>query len=255
MTTAAILAALTALLIVLVFALRPLRQVVVADTEFALLIRDGRFERVLRTGRQWVAGFHVLVERHDRREKNLALPLQEITSADPASLKVSASVRWRMVDPERARASSANVLLDLYSLAQVALREAVGRRELEALLADRGAPSADLLAALAGPAQALGLEVTAAAVLDVVVRGELKDALGAAVQARAEARAKLERARGESAVLRHLANVAGLLESRLERLRLLEVAQGAAQSSGNSLVLHLGAEGAAGGLGVEPRAH
>lgn len=233
--------------------LRPLRAVVVGDTEFALLVRNGRFVRLLRPGAQWILGFNVKVERFERREQNLTLPLQEVTAADPVSVKVSASVRWRVADPVRVRERCAQPAHDLYRAAQIALRAVVARRELEELLAERQPTSADLLVALERPAAELGLEVTAADVLDVAVRGELKTALGAAVQARAEARAKLERARGESAALRHLANVAGLLESHpgLARLRLLEAAQGA----GGSLVLHLGAEGAASGLGVEPRAH
>ena len=249
--------ALTALLIVCLLVLRPLRSVVVADTEHALLVRNGRFVRSLRPGKQWILGTHVKVERYERREQQLTMPLQEVTVADPASVKVSASLRWRVADAERVRERCSAPLQDLYRAAQIALRMVVARRELEQLLVERQTASRELLEALAEPAAELGLEVTAADVLDVAVRGELKDALGAAVQERAEARAKLERARGESAVLRHLANVAGLLEAHpgLARLRLLEAAQGAAQHAGNSLVLHLGAEGAVGGLGVEPRAH
>ena len=59
---------------------------------------------------------------------------------------------------------------------------------------------------------------------DVMLPGDVKTAFTEVLRARAEGRAALERARGESAALRNLANAARLIEANpaLMNLRLLQ---------------------------------
>jgi regulator of protease activity HflC (stomatin/prohibitin superfamily) len=225
-----------------------LHRFVVSDVERALLIRYGRSVGELGPGRHWVFGWSVALERFDAREQSLSLATQEITTADPMSIKASAIVRYRITQPDRVRAASALYTSELYIILQLALRDVVARHELEAHLTDRSTTSAELLERVAPEASRLGLEVIDVALLDVIVRGDLKQAMGEPLQARAEARAKLERARGEAAALRHLSNAAKLLEnsSGLAQLRLLETLQRTAEGSGNSLVLGVG-----GGIGLD----
>ena len=66
--------------------------------------------------------------------------------------------------------------------------------------------------------------------------GKLKDIFAQVVNARKEGLAALEKARGETASLRNLANAAKMIESNpnLMQLRLL---QALGESSGNTLVL------------------
>ena len=87
----------------------------------------------------------------------------------------------------------------------------------------------------------VGFELTEAVVQDVMVGGELKRAFGEVARARATALAGLERARGEAAALRKLANAARLFREHegLERLKVLALAERAAESAHNTLVLGL----------------
>ena len=73
---------------------------------------------------------------------------------------------------------------------------------------------------------------------DLMYPAELKRAFAESLKARQEGQAALERARGESAALRNLANAARVLEGNPEllNLRLLQSIT-AAQSAGNTLVL------------------
>ncbi len=66
--------------------------------------------------------------------------------------------------------------------------------------------------------------------------GELKNIFAQVVNARKEGLAALERARGETAALRSLANAAGALDNNpgLLQLRLLQVLE---KNSGNTVVL------------------
>lgn len=90
---------------------------------------------------------------------------------------------------------------------------------------------------MAAPAlAAIGIELQDAALRDLTFPGELKKIFAQVVKARQEGLAALEKARGETAALRNLANAAALIERNpvLMQLRALQVL---AQQPGNTLVL------------------
>ncbi len=220
------------------------RYITIQDYEIALRMRDGRVLGRIEAGRRFTP-WREEVEVTDGRNRSFVLPTQEVMTKDSLPVKVSTSMQYCVNSPERARASMDDAHTALYRLVQIALRDAVSTCDLEALLADRSAVSATLQERLGAEATSLGMKVERAVILDVSVRGELKSALGEAVKARAEARANLERARGETAVLRNLANAAKMLREHggLYELRALETAQKAAASTSNTLVLGLQRDG------------
>ena len=92
---------------------------------------------------------------------------------------------------------------------QVALRELVARLTVEELLAGRSDVGAQLASAARG-VDDLGVSVEQLELKDVVLPADLKRAQAQVLLARAEGVAALERARGETAALRNLANAARL---------------------------------------------
>ena len=90
----------------------------------------------------------------------------------------------------------------------------------------------------AGKVRPLGIELQEAAIRDLTFPGELKKIFTQVVKARQEGLAALEKARGETAALRNLANAAQMVERNpsLLQLRLLQVL---AQQPGNTVVLGL----------------
>ena len=84
---------------------------------------------------------------------------------------------------------------------------------------------------LAPQAEAVGVRIQAAEVRDVMLPGELRKAFSEVLKAKQEGQAALERARGESAALRNLANAARLIENQpslatLRFLQTLEASEG-----------------------------
>lgn len=92
------------------------------------------------------------------------------------------------------------------------------------------------------PAKALGITLRRVDLKDIMFPGQLKKTFAQVVNARQEGLATLERARGETAALRSLANAARMLEGSpaLMQLRLL---QQIGESGGNTLMLGLPAGG------------
>jgi SPFH domain/Band 7 family protein len=108
----------------------------------------------------------------------------------------------------------------------------------DALLAQRVDIAAQLLARVQPQTATVGVTVHAVEIKDVMLPGDLKRAFAEVLKARQEGQAALERARGESAALRNLANAARVLENNPApmNLRVLQ-SLSAAQNAGSTLVL------------------
>ena len=89
--------------------------------------------------------------------------------------------------------------------------------------------------ACAGPLATIGVELLDVDIRDVMLPGELKRAFAAVIAARKEGEAALERARGETAALRSLANAGRMLDDNPGLLQ-LRILQEVGQSSGNTIV-------------------
>jgi regulator of protease activity HflC (stomatin/prohibitin superfamily) len=160
----------------------------------------------------------------DSRRRLLALQSQEILTSDDVNLRLSAIVSLRVTDPPRALHESESYERELYVATQLALRAAVAETGIDDVLERKLQIGEGLLETVAARGEALGVEVDAVEIRDVILPGDLRVAFGEVVRARAEGRAALERARGESAALRNLANAARVIEGNpaLMNLRILQ---------------------------------
>jgi len=216
-------------------AIASLRRVVIFDYEQGLLYRSGHFQKILQPGRHWLWKPLHTYQKIDFRIRYVTLAGQEVLSFDNVSLKISLVASFKIQDPVKALHTTVNFLEALYLVLQIRLRELVGAVAIDDLMEKRPALGQQLLEAVRPQASEFGLELLSVDIKDIMFPGELKNIFAQVVNARKEGLAALERARGESASLRNLANTAKLLENNPElfQLRLLQ-AVGAA--SGNTIV-------------------
>jgi len=196
---------------------------------------DGRLAGVLDPGRHRYRRRRTQLSRVDMRPQLLIVPGQELLTGDGLTVKVSALVGWRIVDPAASVTAAASAYHVLYAAVQTAIRDRVAAVTLDAALADRPALSAGVTEAVGGAVREVGIEVISAAVKDLMLGSELRRAHAETALARERGRADLERARAEAAGLRLLANSARLLEEHpgLLHLRTLQ----AAAEPGTTVVL------------------
>ena len=173
------------------------------------------------------------------------VPGQEILSADGVTLRVSLVARYRVTDPKLAANDTGDYVGELYVALQLALREVVGGRPIEEVLGTRGEIGAQVTERAASSAARVGLELLEADLKDVMLPGDLKRIFAQVVEARQQGLAMLERARGETAALRSLANAARLVDESPATFQ-LRLLQHLAASTGNTIVL------GATGLAVPP---
>ena len=219
--------------------LKKFRHVIcVPEGQAGLVYRHGLYVRRDNAGRHVLWGFGWAMRLTDLRKASLLVPGQEVLTADHVGLKLSLLVTYQVTDPVKAAHETQNWLGDLYNTAQLALRATVGTITVEALLNQRLEIGAQLLARVQPEAAKIGVNVLAVEVKDVMFPAELKRAFADVLKAKQEGQAALERARGESASLRNLANAARMLEGNpaLMNLRLMQ-SLSAAHNAGNTLVL------------------
>ncbi len=214
------------------------RAFLVPEGYAGLLYDKGKFVEVLGAGRHIRWGRHFTLDTQDVRKASLLVAGQDVLTADNVGLKLSLLVSYQVTDPAKAAHGTQNWQSDLYNAAQLALRAVVSGATVEALLTQRLEIGAQLLARVQPEATNIGVKVHAVEVKDVMFPAELKRAFADVLKAKQEGQAALERARGESASLRNLANAARVLEGNpaLLNLRLIQSLT-AAPNAGNTLVL------------------
>ena len=213
------------------------RAFIVPEGYVGLLYHNGKFVESLGAGRHVRWGRNFTLDAQDLRKMAILVPGQEVLTADNVSLKFSLLVAFQITDPVKTAHETQNWRDDLYHAAQLALRNVVSAIAIETLLNQRVQIDAQLLPLVQPHAAKIGILVHAVEVKDVIFPGDLKRAFAEVLKAKQEGQAALERARGETAALRNLANAARVLEGNpaLMNLRLVQSLT-TAQSAGHTLV-------------------
>lgn len=211
------------------------KKVVLRDYEVGLLYRNGKFVRQLQAGAHYLIKGLNVIEKVDKRVLAVTVPGQEILTKDNVAVKVSIAVMFEITDAVKALHKTPSYLEALYLQVQLALRGVVNKIEVENLLEGRVAIGTSIQESVDLEAEKIGLSIEKIEVKDITFSHDLKQAFSEVIKARKEGLATLEKARGESAALRNLANAAKVLEKNpdLLNLRILKTLEG----PGNTFVV------------------
>lgn len=213
-----------------------IKRITIFEYERGLKYAGGKFDIVLEPGQYWYMPFFVAIQKVDVRPRFASITGQEVLSSDGVTLKVSLAASFEIVDPNMAVNKINNFHEALYIELQLALREIVGASQIETVLDNRGELSDKLVEMTKDKVKEFGLRLISADVKDIMLPGKLKEIFARVVNARQEGLAALEKARGETAALRNLANAAKMIDTN-PNLMQLRLVQTLGESSGNTLVL------------------
>lgn len=206
-----------------------------------LFFKDGRHEATLAPGPHayWKGVAKVRILDVDLREQVVDVAGQDIMTADKVTLRLNAVVTFKVADPVKAVTTVEDYRQALYREAQLALRAAVGTRELDVLLSDKDALARELDSVVRSRVSGFGVEVVSLGIRDVILPGEMKDLMNKVTEAKKAAEAALITRREETAAMRSQANTAKILESSptLMRLRELEVLEKVSEKANLTVVL------------------
>lgn len=213
-------------------------RITVQEFQRGVLHQSGAAPVVLGPGRHRYRGLRSTLALVDLRPTLLRVTGQEVLTSDGVGVRAAVVVRYAVTDALRWVLSGDDVTAGadrLHLSAQLAIRDVVATRSAEDLLTARAEVGASLAERVRAEAADVGAEVQAVELRDLSFPGELRRSFAQVALARQEAAASLERARGETATLRSLANAARTLDGNptLRELRALL----AVERTGGTLVL------------------
>lgn len=211
-------------------------RVVVFDYEQGLRYHKGKFIGVLQPGMYFFVRLNDYVVKADMRPTYLTIPGQEIQSEGNVPLKISLLLQLQVVDLESAYVKTSSWQEAVHVLLQLSLRRAVSSLALDEVVKNRGELDMKLKAECMPKLAAIGIELLSVSIKDIMFSADVKKAYTQVLVAKQEGLAALEKARGETAALRNLANAAKMLENNpaLYQLRLLH---SLSEAKGSTVVL------------------
>ena len=199
-------------------------MVTVMPYEKVLRYRNGSLDEVLEPGKHSSFGFEIVDVRVDTRLRVIEIRPQDIPTTDGITVKVTAGIQVRVVDPVAFHEVAEDPEQIVYDSAKTALRRIVRGLSLEQATA--GIALDAIPEVITSAAGSVGVEILNFEIRDVIVPAEIRRANDELISSRQQSVIALENARSEVAVLRALANSAKVLEDHpvLASLRLAETA-------------------------------
>ena len=175
------------------------KKIVIKDGETGLLYFDNQFERQLE-----ISG-------------------QEILTADKVGVRLNVICTYRITDPRRLVKLVENVGTQLYTHAQLILREYVGRFRLDEILEQKEEISRYVLEEMKKKLEDYCVEIVSAGIKDIILPGEIREIMNTVLLAEKRAQANVITRREEVASTRSLLNTARLMDENQTLFKLKEM--------------------------------
>lgn len=193
---------------------------ILKEYERGVMFTWGRFTGVKGPGIRLVLPGIQHMRKLELRTVVLQVPKQDVISRDNVSVKVSAVVYFRIIDPERAVLQVVNPYEATSQLAQTTLRSVAGQHEMDELLAQREKLNAAIQQVLDQNTAAWGVKVTNVEIKDIDLDETMIRAMAQQAEAERARRAKVIHAEGEKQAAQTLTEAAQLLVSQPASIQL-----------------------------------
>jgi regulator of protease activity HflC (stomatin/prohibitin superfamily) len=193
---------------------------VLNEYERAVVFRLGRLTPFRGPGIIFVIPILERAVRIDLRVVTLDIAPQDVITRDNVSIKVSAVLYFRVLDPSRAVTEVANYLFATTQLAQTTLRSVGGQTELDELLAQRDKLNARIQEIVDAQTEPWGVKVTLVELKNIDLPQDMQRAIAAQAEAERERRAKVIAAEGEFQAAQRLAEAAEIMNKSPVTLQL-----------------------------------
>jgi regulator of protease activity HflC (stomatin/prohibitin superfamily) len=158
--------------------------------------------------------------RVDLRTVTLDVPPQDIITRDNVSVKVSAVVYFRVIDPIKAIIDVADFHFATSQLAQTTLRSVCGQGEMDNLLAERDEINDRIQMILDKDTEPWGVKVGKVEIKEIDLPEEMRRAMAKQAEAERERRSKIINAEGEFQAAQRLSDAASIIAQNPAALQL-----------------------------------
>ncbi len=184
---------------------------VINEYERAVILRLGKFLAVKGPGLIILIPVIDRMKKLDLRTVTLDVPPQEVITKDNVSIRVSAVVYFRILDPEKAFLQVEDYYYATSQLAQTTLRSICGEAELDEVLSEREKLNIKLQEILDADTEPWGVKVSKVEIKEIDLPEEMKRAMAKQAEAERERRAKIISAEGELQAAKTLLEAAQIM--------------------------------------------
>jgi regulator of protease activity HflC (stomatin/prohibitin superfamily) len=158
--------------------------------------------------------------RVDLRVVAMDVPAQDVITSDNVTIKVSAVLYFRVIDPNKAIISVENYLYATSQLSQTTLRSVCGQAELDELLSEREKINTHIQEILDKDTEPWGVKVSKVELKNIDLPQEMQRAIAKQAEAERERRAKVIGAEGEFQAAQKLSDAAKIISENPIALQL-----------------------------------
>jgi len=209
------LVAILILLVIIASAIKILREY-----ERGVVFTLGRFTGVKGPGLILLIPYVQQMIRVDLRTRVLDVPSQDVISHDNVSVRVSAVIYFRVIDPGKSTIQVEDFMMATSQLAQTTLRSVLGKHDLDEMLAERDRLNLDIQEILDAQTDAWGIKVATVEIKHVDINESMIRAIARQAEAERERRAKVIHAQGELQASQHLLEAAQTLSRQPQAMQL-----------------------------------
>ena len=204
--------------VVIMFAASAIR--ILPEYERGVLFRLGRFGGVRGPGLFFIIPGVDRLVRVTLRTVAFDVPPQDVITHDNVTIKVSAVIYFRVMEPQKAIIEVENYLYATSQLSQTTLRSVLGQVDLDELLSQREKINKELQEILDRHTGPWGVKVSTVEVKNIDLPQEMQRAIAKQAEAERERRAKVIHAEGELQASEKLAQAATVLAAEPTALQL-----------------------------------
>jgi len=193
---------------------------ILREYERGVIFFLGRFQAVKGPGLIIVIPLIQKMVRVDLRVVTYDIPPQDLISRDNVTVRVSAVLYFRVVDPQRAIIQVEQFFTATSELAQTTLRSVLGQHDLDEMLSQREKLNVDIQNILDEQTASWGIKVTNVELKHIDLNESMIRAIAKQAEAERERRAKVIHAEGELQASKKLLEAAEIMSQNPQTLQL-----------------------------------
>ena len=216
---------------------------IINEWERGVLLRLGRFGRVLSPGLSWVIpGVDRVATLVDMRIRSTPFSAEKTLTKDTVPVDVDAVLFWVVTDAQRSFLEVQEYQPTVSWAAQTTLRDVIGRTDLARMISDREGLDRELQSNIDTKTSEWGITVQSVEIRDVRIPGALEDAMSRQAQADREKSARIILAQSEPLVAEEMAKAAHVYrdEPTAMQLRAMNMTYESMKERGSLMVIPSG---------------
>jgi regulator of protease activity HflC (stomatin/prohibitin superfamily) len=206
------------------------------EWEEAIVLRFGKFQRLVGPGFFFKWPFAESFLKQDRRIVTLDVSRQEVMTKDNISVSVDAVVFMKVVNTKDSLVNIQNVWNSVMKYAQTTMRDVVGNVELDELLARRDEIADRIAKIVERETQDWGVDITSVNLQNVELPEDMKRVIARQAEAEREKRAVIIKSEGELTAAENLEKAVRKMSGRAMYLRTLSSLEDISYDQSNTIV-------------------